>query len=159
MLFHRSFTFSSYANKTGWLQNESWKNFFKKTFRDIFGQLYTRESKATKKVHSEASAEPWPPVRLFAIRGRQKRDFWFLKLLGTRLASAKWKEVKKSMDDQTRLMRWYWKRRPIWRKGLITYNSHPRIMFLFNWLVIMRKGGGFVWNWTSKVKKVEEFWT
>ena len=49
-------------------------------------------------------------------------------------ASAKW---KKSKESETRLMGWYWKRKPIWRKGLITYNSHPWIMFSFNWLVII----------------------
>ena len=35
------------------------KNLFKKTFGDIFGKLHTQESKATKKVESEASAQPW----------------------------------------------------------------------------------------------------
>ena len=44
LLFHSLFTFSSYANKTVWLNI-----FFKKTFRDIFRQLYTKEYKATKK--------------------------------------------------------------------------------------------------------------
>ena len=60
-------------------------------------------------------------------------------------------------------MSWYWKQKLTWRKGLITYNSHPWVRFSFNWLVIIwrRRGGGrgFVWNWTSKVKGVEEFWT
>ena len=49
---------------------------------------------------------------------------------------------KKSMESQTRLMSRYWKWKPTWRKDLITYNSHPRIMFPFNWLVIIWRGGG-----------------
>ena len=36
-------------------------------------------------------------------------------------------------------------------KDLISYNSHPWIMFSFNLLVIIWRGG-FVWDWTSKVK-------
>ena len=44
---------------------------------------------------------------------------------------------KKSKESQTRLMGWYWKRKPTWRKDLITYNSHPWIMFSFNWLAII----------------------
>ena len=51
---------------------------------------------------------------------------------------------KKSKESQTRLISWYWKRKPTWRKDLITYNSHPSIMFFFNWLVIIwreREGG------------------
>ena len=55
-------------------------------------------------------------------------------------------------------MSWYWKQKPTWRKDLITYNSHPCIMFSFNWLVIIWRGG-FVWNWTCKVKRMEELWT
>ena len=37
---------------------------------------------------------------------------------------------------------------------LITYNSHPWIMFSFNWLIIICRGGGgeFIWNWMSKVR-------
>ena len=46
------------------------------------------------------------------------------------------------MESQTRLMSWYWKRKPTWRKDLITYDSHPWIMFPFNWLVIIRRGRG-----------------
>ena len=66
---------------------------------------------------------------------------------------------KKSIENQKRLMSWYRKRKPTWRKDLIRYNSHPWIMFYFNWLVIIWRGGVFVWNWTSKVKGAEEFWT
>ena len=47
----------------------------------------------------------------------------------------------KSTESQERLMSWYWKWKPTWRKDLITYNSHPRIMFPFNWLVITWRGG------------------
>ena len=46
---------------------------------------------------------------------------------------------KKSEGSQTRLMSWYWKRKPTWKKDLI-YNSHPWIMLFFNWLVIIWKG-------------------
>ena len=89
-------------------------------------------------------------AHIFAIRGKQKRGFKFFKIaLETRLASAKWKEVKST-----------------WRKDLITYNSHPKIMFPFNWLVIIWRGlegeGGFVCNWTSKVMWWKNFccsWT
>ena len=66
---------------------------------------------------------------------------------------------KKSKKSHTRLMRWYWKQKPTWRKDLVTHDSQPWIMFCFNWLVIIRKGGGFVWNRTSKNKGVEEVWT
>ena len=39
------------------------------------------------------------------------------------------------MESQTRLMSWYWKRKPTWRKDLIRYNSHPWIIFfLIDWL-------------------------
>ena len=67
---------------------------------------------------------------------------------------------KKSKESQTRLISWYWKRKPTWRKDLITYNSHPWIMFFpFIWLVIFwSEGRGFAWNWTSMVKGLEEFW-
>ena len=41
------------------------------------------------------------------------------------------------MESQTSLMSWHWKRKPTWRKNLITYNSYPWIMFSFNWLVII----------------------
>ena len=100
------------------------------------------------------------PEHLFAMTGRRKRYFWFFKIaLETILASAKWKEVSEQPD---RIVSWYWKRKPTWRKDLITYNSHPRIMFPFNWLAIIwrvRKGD---WNWTSKVKgwkNLERSWT
>ena len=50
-------------------------------------------------------------------------------------------DKKKSIESQARLMSWYWKWKPTWRKGLITYSSHPWIMFSFNWLVIIWRGG------------------
>ena len=51
--------------------------------------------------------------------------------------------VKNSKESQTRLMSWYWKRKPTWREDLITCNSHPWIMFFFNWLVIIWRGCSF----------------
>ena len=48
---------------------------------------------------------------------------------------------KKSKESKTRLMSWDWKRKPIWRNDLTTNNSHPWIMFSFNWLVIIWRGG------------------
>ena len=48
---------------------------------------------------------------------------------------------KKSKESQARLTSWYWKREPSWRKDLITYNNHSWIMFSFNWLFIIWKGG------------------
>ena len=82
------------------------------------------------------------PAHLFAIRGRWKRDFcFFFKLLSGRY----WLDLneKKSTESQTRLMSWYWKRKPpTWRKDLITYNSLLRIMFPFNWLVIILERWG-----------------
>ena len=48
---------------------------------------------------------------------------------------------KNSKESQTRLMSWYWKRKPTWRKGLITFNSPLWIMFSFNWLVIILEKG------------------
>ena len=59
------------------------------------------------------------------------------------------------MESQTKLISWYWKRKPTWRKYLITYNSHPRIMFP-EWLSFGERGD-FVWNWMSSVKGLEEF--
>ena len=55
-----------------------------------------------------------------------------------------WLQVteKKSMESQARLMSWYWKRKPTWKKDLITYNIYPRIMFPFNWLIIICRGVG-----------------
>ena len=44
---------------------------------------------------------------------------------------------KKSKKRQTRLMSCYWKRKSTWKKDLIIFNSHPWIMFSFNWLVII----------------------
>ena len=38
-------------------------------------------------------------------------------------------------------MSWYWKRKSTWRKDLITYNSHPWIMFSLSWLDIIWRGG------------------
>ena len=38
-------------------------------------------------------------------------------------------------------MSWYWKRKPTWRKDLITYNSHPWICLLFIiWLSFEEEG-------------------
>ena len=57
-------------------------------------------------------------------------------------------------------MNWYWKQKTTWSKDLIIYISHPWIMFSFKGLIIIwREDGGFVWNWTSNVKGVEEIWT
>ena len=50
-------------------------------------------------------------------------------------------DEKKSKESQTRLMSWYWKQKPTWRKGVITNNSHPWIMFSFNWLAIVWREG------------------
>ena len=69
------------------------------------------------------------------------------------------------MESQTKLMSWYWEQKLTWGKDLITCNVHPWIMFSFNWLVIIWRwfveggGRGVIWNWTLKVKWVEEFWT
>ena len=50
---------------------------------------------------------------------------------------------KKSKESQTRLMCWYWKRRPTWRKHLITCDSHSWIMFsLTDWLYFIIWSGG-----------------
>ena len=52
---------------------------------------------------------------------------------------------KKSKESRTTLMSWYWKRKETWRNNLITYNSHPWIIFSFNWLAIICIGGGGGW--------------
>ena len=53
-------------------------------------------------------------------------------------------------------MSWCWKWKPIWRKGLIAYNSDLWIMVLLSdWLSFGKEGR---LKWTSKVKEVEEFW-
>ena len=47
-------------------------------------------------------------------------------------------------QSQTRLMSWYWKRNPTWRKGLITYNSHLGLSFLLiDWLSLGEGKGSF----------------
>ena len=76
-------------------------------------------------------------------------------VLRLQLNEKTWKE------SQTWLMSLYWKRKPIWRKDLITYNSYPWIMFSSKWLVIIWRGG-FVCNWTSKSRGWNNFgrgWT
>ena len=65
----------------------------------------------------------------------------------------------KSKKSQTRLMSWCLKRKPTWRNDLITYNSHPWIMFFLKLIDYHSERGGIVWNWPSKVKGVKEFWT
>ena len=45
------------------------------------------------------------------------------------------------MEGQTRLMSWYWKQKQTWRKDLIRFNSYPWIMFSFNWLAVIWRGG------------------
>ena len=51
---------------------------------------------------------------------------------------------KKSKLSQMTLISWYWKQKLTRRKHLITYNSHPWIMFSFNLLVVIIWRGG-VW--------------
>ena len=48
---------------------------------------------------------------------------------------------KKWKESQTFSMSLYWKQKPTWREGLITYNSHPRIMFSFKGLVMIWREG------------------
>ena len=78
-------------------------------------------------------------------------------------ASANWKEVKGKPE---RLMSWYWKQKPTWRKALITYNSPLWIMCSFNWLVIIGegdrgRGGGWLFeigcprSWGGKIVDVD----
>ena len=84
--------------------------FFKKTFPNIFEQLH-------KQIDSEASAQPWPSAS-FRYKRKAKNGFLiFLKLLWGR----DWLQLneKKSMESQTRLMNWYWKQKPTWKKDLI----------------------------------------
>ena len=69
-------------------------------------------------------------------------------------ASAKWKKPKES---QTRLMSWYWKGKPTWRKDLITYNSHPWIMLSFNCLVIIWRRGRVVWLFETGRQSLREW--
>ena len=106
----------------------------------------------------EDSAQAWPPAHLFAVRGSRKRGFYLFKIaLGTRMASTKWIKVNGKSDKINKLIQR--EQKPTWRKELKTCSSHPWIMFSFSWLVIIWRGEGFVWNWTSKDKEMEEFWT
>ena len=78
------------------------------------------------------------PAHLFTTRGRRRRGFYFFKIaLGTRLASAIWKEVNGKPDKINELI--------LKTKALITCNSHLRIVFPFNWLFnhLDRGGGSF----------------
>ena len=108
-------------------------NYNQKSFCDIFGQLHTKKYKATEKQTVRFQLN-FDPSTSFGHKRKRKRGFYFFKIvLRTRLASDKW---IKSMERKTKLMSWYWGQKPTCRKDLITCNSHPWIMFYFNWLVI-----------------------
>ena len=65
-------------------------------------------------------------------------------------ASAKWKEVKEKPDNINELI-----------LKTKADNSHPWIIYFFNWLVIIWRRG-VMWNWMSKIKGVKSFerkWT
>ena len=85
---------------------------------------------------------------------------------------------KKSKEIETRLMSWCWKRKPSWRKDLLTYNSYPWIIyfFLIDWLSFGDRGRnsfelgrprtrtwknfGGRWTRSSGVLKIGQFlWT
>ena len=98
----------------------------------------------------QSHKKPWldPSTSFHYKRKANNRFLIFLKLFW----GQDWlqQNEKMSIESQTRLRSWYWKRKPTWRKDLITYNNHSRIMFLFNWLdIIWRVGGGWFWKFVS----------
>ena len=121
------------------------KTFFKEKISCCF--LATAQTRMYS--HKKGFILTLTPARLFTIKRRRKEIFNFLKLLWGRY----WLQLneEKSMESQTRLIiSWCWKRKPTWRKDLITYNSHPRIMFPCVWLVIIWRGDSFeIGNWFS----------
>ena len=56
---------------------------------------------------------------------------------------------KKLKESQTRLMSYCWKRKPSCRKDLITYNSHPWIMFSLIYRLSFGEGTG--WGVSFKI--------
>ena len=105
----------------------------------------------TRNLPFESEARQWTHPLMISLhclwaksnnrtRGQFEYDVtWFCFCFNFVRSHARWKEVKRSQtkrkESQTRLMSWYWKRKPTWRKDLITYNSYSWIMFLFNWLI------------------------
>ena len=70
------------------------KTFFKKTFRDIFGQLHTEQCKALKKnkiVKLQLNLDLSAPFRY--KRKTKKRFLIFRNCFRDEIGSAKWKEV------------------------------------------------------------------
>ena len=91
---------------------------------------HTQEYKATKKqiVRLQLNLDPSTSS---LKRKAKKRVLIFLNNSGFEVC---WLQLngKKSMENKKRLMSWYWKQKPTWRKDLIAYRSHPWIMFSFN---------------------------
>ena len=96
--------------------------------------LFTFTSCANKKIDCKGSTKTWIIIdkrHLLYIwttahtRVKEKTDIE---------ASVKWKEVKGKSDKINELIL---KTKLTWTKDLITYNSHPWIIFSFNWLVII----------------------
>ena len=121
-------------------------------------QLRTQKYKSTKKQIVRLRLNLYPSASFRYKRKAKKRFLIFLKLLW----GWGWLQLneKKSIESQTRLMSWYWKWNPTWRKDLIAYNIHPWIMFSFNSLVIILRVRvhlkmdiqGFRRSWTRGVR-------
>ena len=106
----------------------------------------------------QSHKKPWldPSTSFHYKRKANNRFLIFLKLFW----GQDWlqQNEKMSIESQTRLRSWYWKRKPTWRKDLITYNNHSRIMFLFNWLdIIWRLGEGSFEIWRPRSRGLKNF--
>ena len=91
-----------------------------------------------EKVDSKVSTQPWLQHIFWLQEESEEEVFKFSEELWRR--GCFHLNGKKSMESQTREKSWYWKQKTTLRKDLITYDSHPWIMFSFIWLVI-------IWRW------------
>ena len=100
--------------------------FLKKHFL-TFLHNWTQKYKATKKCIVRFQLNLNPSTFFRSGRKAIKEVFNFLKLFLGR----DWLQLneKKSVESHTRLMSWYWKQKPTWRKDLLIYISHSWIMF------------------------------
>ena len=119
-----------------------WFRWFKCTVQLLFHSVFTFSSCANKTVGCKMSTK--------SLNNYKQNTFCdIFEQMHTQEYRATTKQTlrlqlneKKSKESKTRLMSWYWKRKPTWTKGLISHNSHPLIMFSFNWLVIIWRGVG-----------------
>ena len=107
------------------------------------GQLHRQEYKATKKQVVKLQLNHDPSTSFRCKRKAKKRFLVFLKIsLGTRLASAKLKEVSRKPDKINKLKL---KTKADMKERPDNIKSHPLVMFSFNCLVIICRGRASVY--------------